>query len=114
MGWSLKKLHRYIVTSATYRQASVATPEKRTKDPENRLLAHGPRVRLDAELVRDTVLTDSGLLSPKIGGPSVFPPQQPGITTEGAYGQLKLRCHNARMHLMSPSAPALSTSWAWA
>jgi hypothetical protein len=87
-GWSLKKLHRLIVTSATYRQASVATAEKRAKDPENRLFSRGPRVRLDAELVRDAALSESGLLSAKIGGPSVFPPQPPGVTTEGAYGPL--------------------------
>ena len=57
-------------------------------DPENRLLARSPRVRLDAELLRDCVLTASGLLSAKIGGPSVFPPQPPGVTSEGTYGPL--------------------------
>jgi hypothetical protein len=80
-GWSLKKLHRVIVTSATYRQASVVTPELRTKDPYNRLLARGPRFRVDAELVKDIALSASGLLNPKIGGRSVFPPL-PGFMVE--------------------------------
>jgi hypothetical protein len=87
-GWSLKKLHRLIVTSATYRQSSVTTPEKRAKDPENILLSWSPPVRLEAELIRDSALAESGLLSPKVGGPSVFPPQPDGVTTEGAYGPL--------------------------
>ncbi|MES2462206.1 MAG: DUF1553 domain-containing protein, partial [Armatimonadota bacterium] len=88
-GWSVKKLHRLIVTSATYRQSSVITHEKQAKDPENRLLSYSPRLRLEAELIRDSALAESGLLSAKIGGPSVFPPQAPGITTDGAYGPLK-------------------------
>ena len=76
-GWSLKKLHRTIVTSATYRQSSVATPEMLAKDPDNRLLARGARMRVDAETVRDIALAASGLLNPTIGGPSVFPPAPP-------------------------------------
>jgi hypothetical protein len=87
-GWSLKQMHRLIVTSATYRQSSAVTPSLLAHDPENRLLSRGPRVRLDAELVRDAALTASGLLSPKIGGPSVFPPQPAGVTSEGTYGPL--------------------------
>jgi hypothetical protein len=87
-GWSQKKMMRLIVTSAAYRQSARVTPDALRKDPENRLLSRSPRTRLDAEVVRDTVLTAAGLLSPKIGGPSVFPPQPPGITTEGAYGPL--------------------------
>jgi len=73
-GWSQKALHRKIVTSATYRQASKVTPGLLAKDPYNRLLARGPRFRVDAELVRDVALAASGLLDPKVGGPSVFPP----------------------------------------
>lgn len=73
-GWSLKKLHRLIVTSNTYRQTSRVTPELMARDPYNRLLAHGPRFRVDAEIVRDLALAASGLLSDKVGGPSVFPP----------------------------------------
>ena len=86
--WSLKKLHRLFVTSATYRQSSQVTPTLVQADPENKLLARSSRVRLDAELVRDSVLAESGLLSAKIGGPSVFPPQPPGVTSEGTYGPL--------------------------
>jgi hypothetical protein len=87
-GWSFKKMHRLIVTSATYRQASRATPELISHDPHNVLLARGPRFRLEAELIRDAALKTSGLLSAKIGGPSVFPPQPPSVSSEGAYGPL--------------------------
>ncbi len=73
-GWSMKALHRLIVTSATYKESSRMTPEMYTRDPYNRLLARGPRFRVDAEIVRDIALSASGLLNPKIGGPSVFPP----------------------------------------
>lgn len=73
-GWSLKKLQRLIATSATYRQSSNVTPELLAKDPDNRLLARGPRYRVDAEMVRDIALTASGLLNGEIGGPSVYPP----------------------------------------
>jgi hypothetical protein len=73
-GWSLKALHRRIVTSATYRQSSRTTPSLVARDPYNRLLARGPRFRVDAEIVRDIALAASGLLEPKVGGPSVFPP----------------------------------------
>lgn len=83
-GWSRKHIHRLIVTSNTYRQSSVFNLSALEKDPENRLLSYAPRRRMDAETVRDTVLHASGLLSPKIGGPSVFPPQPSGIT-EAAY-----------------------------
>jgi hypothetical protein len=87
-GWSMKQVHRLIVLSATYRQSSRVTPELLARDPENRLLARGPRFRLEAEQIRDTALRAAGLLSQKVGGPSVFPPQPPGVTTEGAYGSL--------------------------
>ena len=78
--WSLKSMHRLIVTSATYRQSSKVTPEMEERDPENILLARGARFRVEAEIVRDIGLQISGLLNPEIGGPSVFPPQPPGIT----------------------------------
>jgi mono/diheme cytochrome c family protein len=77
--WSLKALHRLIVTSATYRQASVVRPELAAKDPYNKLLARQARVRLEAEVIRDVALAASGLLSPEVGGPSVYPPQPMGI-----------------------------------
>ena len=73
-GWSLKALQKVIVSSSTYRQSSKVTPELLAKDPYNRLLARGPRFRVDAELVRDVALAASGLLDRKVGGPSVFPP----------------------------------------
>jgi mono/diheme cytochrome c family protein len=73
-GWSLKKLQRTIVLSSAYRQSSVVTPELLAKDPDNRLIARGPRFRVDAEIVRDIALSASGLLNPKVGGPSVYPP----------------------------------------
>jgi hypothetical protein len=72
--WSLKAMHRAIVTSATYRQSSHVTPELYARDPYNRLLARGPRFRVDAEIVRDIALAASGLLNNEVGGPSVFPP----------------------------------------
>ncbi len=73
-GWSWKALQRRIVTSATYRQTSQITPELQTRDPYNRLLARGPRFRVEAETVRDIALAASGLLNGKIGGPSVYAP----------------------------------------
>src|SRR5205823_4421527 len=78
-GWSMKAMHRLIVTSATYRQASRHRPELASADPRNRLLARQSRLRLDAEVVRDNALAAGGLLSTKVGGPSVFPPQPEGV-----------------------------------
>jgi hypothetical protein len=72
-GWDVKALLRQMVRSQTYRQASVATAEALERDPQNRLLARGPRFRLPAELIRDTALHVSGLLVPRLGGPSVNP-----------------------------------------
>jgi len=88
-GWSMKKLHKTIVMSATYQQASKVSPTVLEKDPTNNLLSRGPRLRLESEQVRDNVLKVSGLLSAKIGGPSVFPAQPASVTAEGAYGSLK-------------------------
>jgi hypothetical protein len=78
-GWSLKELHRLIATSATYRQSSHVTAELLETDPYNRLLTRGPRIRVNAEAIQDIALSVSGLLSPKIGGPSVFPPLPDGV-----------------------------------
>ncbi len=77
--WNLKAINRLIVTSATYRQSSRATEKLLRDDPQNILLARGPRFRLDAEAIRDTELTAAGLLDPEIGGPSVFPYQPDGV-----------------------------------
>ena len=81
--WSLKEMHRLIVTSHTYRQSSANTPLLREKDPNNYLLARQTRLRLDAEVVRDVCLTASGLLSPKLGGPPVYPPIPDGVMGQG-------------------------------
>jgi hypothetical protein len=78
-GWDVKRFFRQLVTSATYRQSAAVTPEKLEKDPHNRLLARGPRFRMDAEMVRDGALAMSGLLVGKIGGPSVRPYQPEGV-----------------------------------
>jgi hypothetical protein len=85
-GWDVRAMQRLIVTSATYRQASTVTPELLEKDPENRLLARGPRFRMPAEMIRDTALAASGLLNAEIGGPSVMPYQPKGIWEELAFG----------------------------
>jgi len=81
-GWNVQSLLRTIVLSATYRQSGAFTPELVARDPENRLLARGPRGRLPAELIRDQALAVAGLLAPRIGGPSVFP-YQPEKLYEG-------------------------------
>jgi hypothetical protein len=80
--WDVRALIRLIVTSATYRQAAAVTPELRARDPENRLLARGPRVRLQAEFIRDQALAVSGLLNREIGGRSVNPYQPAGLWQE--------------------------------
>ena len=87
LGWNTKAMLKLIVTSATYRQSSRVTAELLGADPRNRLLARAPRVRLEAEMVRDQALALSGLLSPKIGGPSVFPPQPEGLWQAAFNGQ---------------------------
>jgi len=86
-GWDVKAMQRLIVTSATYRQSSRASHELIERDPENRLLARGPRFRLPAEVVRDNALAISGLLNEKVGGPSVYPYQPEGLWEEMAFGQ---------------------------
>jgi hypothetical protein len=83
--WNLKAIIRLMVTSAAYRQTSRATPELVASDPENRLVACGPRVRLSAEVIRDQALFAAGLLSRKKGGPSVHPPQ-PNVGLSAAFG----------------------------
>ncbi len=84
--WNVKAIQRMILTSATYRQSSRVTPELLEKDPENRLLARGPRFRLPAEMVRDSALAVSGLLNGEVGGESVLPYQPAGIWEELAFG----------------------------
>jgi hypothetical protein len=86
-GWDVKAMQKTIVMSATYRQSSKVTPELQQRDPENRLLARGPRSRLPAEVLRDQALAISGLLVEKIGGPSVRPYQPPGLWKELTGGE---------------------------
>jgi mono/diheme cytochrome c family protein len=76
-GWSVKRLHRLIVTSASYRQSARVTPELSARDPYNRLLARAPRLRVEGETVRDIALAAGGLLNRRFGGPSVFAPAPP-------------------------------------
>jgi hypothetical protein len=78
-GWSLKAMHRLIVTSRTYRQSSHARPKLAERDSRNQLLARQERLRVESEIVRDAALCASGLLHPEIGGPSVRPPQPDGV-----------------------------------
>ena len=86
-GWDVKALLKTLVLSATYQQSSVATTEALQKDPRNRLLSRYPRGRLDAETLRDQALALSGLLSRKLGGPSVYPPQPDGLWRAAFNGQ---------------------------
>jgi len=85
-GWSLKHMHRLIVTSATYKQSSNVRPELENRDPGNALLARQSRLRLPAELIRDEALSTSGLLSLDVGGSSVRPPQPKGVSEIGYSG----------------------------
>lgn len=78
-GWDVKKFFKLLVTSSTYRQSALVTKEKLEKDLQNRLMSRGPRFRMDAEVIRDYALAASGLLVPKIGGPSVKPYQPDGV-----------------------------------
>jgi cytochrome c553 len=78
-GWDVKRFYRLLLTSATYRQAALTTPEKREKDPANRLLSRGPRFRMDAEMIRDHALAASGILVANLGGESVKPYQPDGV-----------------------------------
>jgi hypothetical protein len=88
-GWSLKKLHKLIVTSATYRQSSHVRPELLERDPYNTWLARQHRLRVEAEIVRDLALSVSGLLNPEIGGRSVRPPQPADLASLGFQGNVK-------------------------
>ncbi|HUK45940.1 MAG TPA: DUF1553 domain-containing protein, partial [Terriglobales bacterium] len=84
-GWDIKHMYKLMVMSAAYRQSANSTPERLAKDPRNLLLSHGPRFRMDAEMLRDVALEAGGLLVEKIGGPSVKPYQPPNIWEEVSY-----------------------------
>src|SRR5207244_8838421 len=87
-GWDIRAMQRAIVTSAAYRQSSSVTPALRERDPENRLLARGPRYRLPAWMLRDQALAISGLLVEKLGGPSVRVYQPEGVWEDFSYGKI--------------------------
>jgi hypothetical protein len=84
-GWNVKHMYKLMVMSATYRQSSKASSQQLAKDPRNVFLSHGPRFRMDAEMVRDIALQSGGLLMQKIGGPSVKPYQPPSIWEQVSY-----------------------------
>jgi hypothetical protein len=100
-GWDLKRLFRQILTSSVFRQSSVPSREALEKDPENRLLARGPRRRLEAELIRDSALAASGLLCRTIGGRSVKPYQPPGLWEEAGTGKSYAQDHGAALYRRS-------------
>jgi hypothetical protein len=84
-GWDIKHMYKLMVTSAVYRQSAKSTPQQLATDPRNLLLSHGPRFRMDAEMLRDIALQASGLLVERIGGPSVKPYQPPNIWEQVSY-----------------------------
>jgi hypothetical protein len=100
-GWDIKKLHKLIVTSATYRQSSIAPAELLAADPDNRLLARGPKTRLSAEEIRDEALAVSGLLSQQIGGPSVKPYQPAGLWENSGLSKTYVQDHGVNLYRRS-------------
>jgi hypothetical protein len=100
-GWDVKAILKTMVTSATYRQTSDVSPQLHERDPENRLLARGPRQRLSAEMIRDQALLASGLLVEKLGGPSVKPYQPPGLWTELTGGDDYVPDHGENLYRRS-------------
>ena len=100
-GWDLKALQKLIVMSATYRQSSLASPELLAKDPDNRLLARGPKHRLQAEQIRDNALAVSGLLVRQIGGPSVRPYQPAGLWEEAGTGKTYVQDKGEKLYRRS-------------
>jgi len=93
-GWNVNHLHRLIVTSGAYRQSSVITPELLERDPQNRLIARGPRHRMSAQAIRDQALAISGQLWARMGGPPVRPYQPPGVWSDFSYGKIVYKQDN--------------------
>jgi hypothetical protein len=87
-GWNVKHLHRLIVTSTAYRQSSAMTPAQLERDPQNRLIARGPRIRMSAQAIRDQALSLANLLVERIGGPPVKPYQPPNVWADFSFGRI--------------------------
>jgi len=87
-GWNVKHLHRLIVTSTAYRQSSAMTPAQLERDPQNRLIARGPRIRMSAQAIRDQALSLASLLVERIGGPPVKPYQPPNVWADFSFGRI--------------------------
>jgi hypothetical protein len=100
-GWDVKALHRLILSSQTFQQTSVASPELMERDPDNRFLARGPKHRLQAEEIRDAALTASGLLNTKVGGPSVKPYQPAGLWEASGTGASYSQDHGDALYRRS-------------
>ena len=100
-GWNVKAIQKTIVMSAAYRQASNATDEATERDPDNRLLSHGPNIRLSAEIIRDQALAIAGLLTEKTGGPSVKPYQPGGLWDEVGLGATYIQDHGPSLYRRS-------------
>ena len=100
IGWDMKAIQKMIVMSATYRQSSKVSPAERQKDPQNRLLARGPRLRLPSEMIRDQALTISGLMVERLGGPSVMPYQPAGLWKELS-GKVYRQDHGEKLYRRS-------------
>ena len=100
-GWDLKKLHRRIVLSATFRQSSMITADAAARDPENQLLSRYPKTRLQAEQIRDAALAASGLLNRTIGGPSVKPYQPAGLWEQSGTGKTYKQDSGLKLYIAS-------------
>ena len=100
-GWDVKAMQKTIVMSATYRQASNASDDLLERDPQNRLLSHGPNVRLPAEMIRDQALAAAGILTEKIGGPSVMPYQPEGLWSEVVGSATYVQDHGPNLYRRS-------------
>ena len=113
-GWNIKHMYKLMVMSAAYRQSAKSTPEQLQKDPRNLLLSHGPRFRMDAEMLRDIALQSGGLLVNKIGGPSVKPYQPANVWEQVSYPTSDTRALRAGSRRQrSTGAACTPTGSAW-
>ena len=113
-GWNIKHMYKLMVMSAAYRQSAKSTPQQIAKDPRNLLLSHGPRFRMDAEMLRDIALQSGGLLVNRIGGPSVKPYQPPNVWEQVSYPTSDTAASTCRiMGQRSTGAACTPTGSAW-